>query len=196
MGEIKSVVEAVVVDEESTVKALNKLIERFSNSDDAIALLNDFEVIFKHYNKMFELLREDLNCKFINNLDQEIHFYKKLEYKQKKVTRWISTKDNLKEISDSIKEARLFIDKFLSQLSPKNKALALKNAGEITPKIKEILNLIRFEMLVKDNEDLHELHHQVLLKSISDKKNDLVFYCMKKKRFIINKDNYKLKKGV
>lgn len=196
MSEIKSVIEAVVVDEESIVKALNKLIERFSEYDDAIALLNDFEVIFKHYNKMFELLREDLNCKFINNLDQEIHYFKKLEYKQKKVTRWISTKDNLNEISDSIKEARLFIDKFLSQLSTKNRALALKNASAITPKIKEVLNLIRFENLVKGNEELYELHHQVLLKSISDKKHDLVFYCMKKKRFVINKDNYKLKKGV
>lgn len=195
MSEIKSVIEAVVVDEESTVKALNKLVERFSDSDDAIALLNDFEVIFKRYGKLFELLREDSKCKFINNLVQEIHYFKKLEYKQKKITRWISTKDDLKEISDSIKEARLLIDKFLSQLSTKNRALALKNASAITPKIKEILNLIRFEILVKNNEELYELHHQILLKSISDNKHDLVFYCMKKKRFVINKDNYKLKKG-
>lgn len=196
MSEIKSVIEAVVLDEESIVKALNKLIERFADHDDAVELLNDFEVIFKHYNKLFELLREDSKCKFINNLDQEIHYFKKLEYKQKKVSRWISTKDNLNEISDSIKEARSYLDKFLAQLSPKNRALALKNARDITPKIKEILNLVRFEILVKGNEDLYELHHQVLLKSISDKKHDLVMYCMKKKRFIINKDNYKLKKGV
>lgn len=196
MSEIKSVVEAVIVDEESTIKALNKLIERFSDSDDAITLLNDFEVIFKRYNKLFELLNEDPKCKFINNLDQEIHFYKKLEYKQKKITRWISTQDNLNEISDSIKEARFYIDKFLAQLSPRNRALALKNTGDITPKVKEIINLIRFENLVKDNEDLYELHHQPLLKSISEKKHDLVNFCMKKKRFIINKDSYKLKKGV
>lgn len=195
MSEIKSVIEAVIVDEESTIKALNRLIERFNDSEDAMTLLNDFEVIFKRYSRLFELLREDLKCKFINNLDQEIHFYKKLEYKQKKITRWISTKDDLKEISDSIKEARFYIDKFLSQLSPKNRALALKNAGDITPKIKEILNLIRFEILVKDNEELYELHHQALLKSISDKKHDLVMYSMKKKRFIIDKDNYKLRKG-
>ena len=196
MGEIKSVVEAVVVDEESVIKALNKLIERFSEHNDAIAILNDFEVIFKRYNKLFELLREDSKCKFINNLVQEVHFYKKFEYKQKKITRWISTKDDLKEISESIKETRLFLDKFLAQLSPPNRALALKSASEITPKIKEALNLIRFENLVKGNEALYELHHQVLLKSISEKKHDLVMYCMKKKRFIINKDNYKLKQGV